>query len=224
MENKNTMRPPDVASLMDSIFNPDPKPVAKGHASDVTDDQELDTPDNAPPELKLLRGRQRDALSAIMKGRGYGDASIAAGVSRKTVYNWARHDATFKAALSAWRVRMEQHAADELTAAVAVAARTFGHAAATDWRAAAVLLRQRGLLEAKAGIPADSPLAGLDALPAARRAEVERRIRDMIKSPDKEPEYMPEVRALQERMVAEEAAACEGTAGAAGRKVAEGNA
>ena len=211
MENK-PIRSSDLAALMNDVFHPTQRPPQP--ASDVNDDDELTVSGDAPPEVRQLRECQRLALSAIMTGKGYGHAAAAAGVDRKTVYNWAKKDPVFQAALSAWRQRMEQHVKDELTSAVAAAARTFGHAAATDWRAAAVLLRQRGLLAGEvqrapdAGRAAGALQSELDAMLPARRRDIETRIRELIASlPGKEPEYMPELRALQERMVAEEAAA-----------------
>ena len=162
---------------MDVFAQTKPGPETGYPASDIDDDEALDSPDDAPDEVKMLRICQRRALSAIMRGKGFGNAASAAGVSRRTVYNWVNKDEAFKAALSAWHGRMEEHAQTELTAAVASAARVFGRAAATDWRAAAVLLRQRGLLESKPGIPADHPLAKLEAMPPARSApeEMEKR-------------------------------------------------
>ena len=205
MENK-PRRSSDLAALMNDVFTP--KPREFGHASDANDDDELTAPGDAPPPVRQLRECQRKALSAIMTGKGYTHAAAAAGVARKTVYNWAKNDPAFKSALSAWGERMERHAQDELTASVAAAARTFGHAAATDWRAAAILLRQRGLLAGEAQRSPDPLQSELDAMPPARRREIETRIRELIATPPgKEPEYMPELRALQERMVAEEAAA-----------------
>jgi hypothetical protein len=137
--------------------------------------------------------------------KGYGSAAGIGGVSRKTVYNWAKNDPAFKAAMSAWTARMEMHATADLTAAVAAAARTFGRAAATDWRVAAILLRDRGLLAKKSQANPNSLQLQLEALPKARRQKIEARLADMIAG--KEPEYLPELRALQERMIAEEAAA-----------------
>src|SRR5665213_2011896 len=100
MENET----PDIAAMMNDVFNPGPQRLSG--ASDAGDDNELDVPANAPPEVWQLRETQRQVLSAIMGGNGYTFAARAGGVSRRTVYNWAKDDAAFKAAMSAWQDRM----------------------------------------------------------------------------------------------------------------------
>ena len=93
------MRSSDLAALMNDVFNTDANPAALGHASDVSDDDALSAPADAPPAVRQLRECQRWALAAIMQGKGYTAAARCANVARKTVYNWAKNDAVFKAAM-----------------------------------------------------------------------------------------------------------------------------
>jgi hypothetical protein len=55
------------------------------------------------PLIELLEPNQVTALSALVAGQSAFDAAEAAGVHRNTVNRWIRSDASFRAALNAWK-------------------------------------------------------------------------------------------------------------------------
>jgi hypothetical protein len=114
--------------------------------TNVNDDDALEVPTGAPPELRKLRGEQWKALSAIIDGSSYTHAARAANVDRKTIYRWINHDPAFQAALADWRHKAEVSAHDRLIQGTEAAAAMLSQAAAGDYRAAAILLKGRGLL------------------------------------------------------------------------------
>src|SRR5690348_8325313 len=83
--------------------------------------------------------------------------------------------------MQAWRQRVSQSAEDYLTQATARAARALGHAAVRDYRAAAILLKGRGLLGGQRAETMD-PIAELRALPPQKRQQLEIRLRELILS------------------------------------------
>lgn len=151
-------------------------------AATINDDELLETPPGAPPELDLLRTQQRFALEDLTNGKSYTEAARGAGVDRKTLYNWLNKDQAFMAAMEASRRRAMQSADDRLTRSTATAAATLGNAAATDYRAAAILLKGRGLLPGRPDPARENPLATLEMLPPSKRRAFEIRLRELILS------------------------------------------
>lgn len=123
-----------------------------------------------------------------MEGKSHVEAARFAGVDRKTVYNWINKDPAFKAALESWRQRAMSHAEDQLTQAAATAASTLAAAAGRDYRAAALLLKGRGVLSGKRETPPDNALTQVLSLPPTRRRAFELRLRELILSFREEPE------------------------------------
>jgi transposase-like protein len=133
----------------------------------IEDDETLETPPDADPELDLMRTQQRYALEDLMNGATYTEAARNAGVDRKTMYRWINHDPVFRAALAGWRRRAVQHAQDRLTQATETAAETLIQAATQgDVRAATTLLKDRGLLPGPARPETPPAPAGASAGPA----------------------------------------------------------
>jgi hypothetical protein len=162
-----------------------PAPVADTGADD---EEGLETPPwPCRPELDVLRSQQRMALEDLMGGKSYTETAQNAGVSRKTVYNWERKDPAFIAAMAGFRRRAIQSAEDRLTHAVSAAAGTLSAAAARDYRAAAILLKGRGLLPGPAKPGKDNPIAQLLSLPPSKRRAFELRLRELILSFREEP-------------------------------------
>ena len=198
--NENTPKPSaaDARAALNLLFSSSQAPAlpALPPATDGSDDETLEIVPTAAPELKALRTQQRQALEILTEGGSYAEAAKYAGVTRKTLYNWLNKDATFQAAMQAWRDRVTRHAQDRLTQAVNVAAQTLGRAAACDVRAAVILLKGQGLLsgqrsgvsQARSTDPAEAALAELRTLPPSKRHAVELRLRELILSFREEPE------------------------------------
>lgn len=180
MQNKTPVGADPFAVMMARIF--DPRNLALLPATDGTDDETLEIAPTAPPEVRALRESQRTALSGLMEGQSYTEAAARARVQRKTLYIWVNKDPVFRAAMAAWRARMTQAAHDQLIQSTFAAARTLGTAASKDYRAAAILLKGRGLLEGKGTTEPDNPLAALKTLPPAKRRAIELRLRELIVS------------------------------------------
>jgi hypothetical protein len=136
------------------------------------------------PELDSLAPRQRFALEDLMAGRSYTDAAYNAGVDRRTLYRWVNHDPAFRAAMDAWRQRAIGSAEDQLTGATEAAVATLRMAASRDYRAAAVLLKGRGLLSGPGpGRPRKMAADSRELpIPAGRLGDFELRLRELILS------------------------------------------
>jgi hypothetical protein len=156
-------------------------------ATGIDDDDALDTPYPCPPELDLLRTHQRWALEELMGGKNYTEAAQGAQVNRKTLFNWVNKDPAFIAAMEAWRKRAVQSAEDRLAGGTEAAAATLVAAAARDYRAAAMLLKGRGLLGGASKRSAEDIIAQVMSLPPSKRKVVELRLRELILSFREEP-------------------------------------
>ncbi|HET6247558.1 MAG TPA: hypothetical protein VFE47_07675 [Tepidisphaeraceae bacterium] len=149
----------------------------------VPDDDALEVDAGVAPDVEMLRTQQQYALQELIAGKTYADAARTAGVDRKTLFRWVHHDPAFGAALKAWRRQALCAAQDRLTQAAEAAAMTLGAAATTDFRAAAILLKSRGLLNPlslETSQPNGSPL--LESISPERWGEFELRLRELILS------------------------------------------
>jgi len=158
------------------------------------DDTALATPPAAPANLALLREKQRRALGLIMQGIGYAEAARRTGIGRRTLYRWAKEDPAFQRALDSWRSAAIRSAEDRLLRGAEVAASTLSAAAATDYRAAAILLKGRGLLNGRPS-PAEpsSVQAFLQAVPPGKRRVFELRLRELVLSLRDDSESAPDL-------------------------------
>jgi hypothetical protein len=114
----------------------------------------LAIPPGAPPEVESLRIQQRLVLAALMAGKKYGEAAQSAGVDRRTLYNWMRHDENFRAAMTLWRQELLAAARDRLTMGAVDAAEALCHAAgAGNVHAAMGLLKGIGVCNRQDPMP-----------------------------------------------------------------------
>ena len=119
-----------------------------------------------------------------MSGRSYTEAAYNAGVDRRTLYNWVNHNPAFRGALDAWRERAIGSAEHQLTQAAEQAVETLRRAACRDFRAAALLLKGRGLLSGPGpGRPRKMLMEPKYLpIPASRLGDFEVRLRELILS------------------------------------------
>ncbi|HET6249883.1 MAG TPA: hypothetical protein VFE47_19490 [Tepidisphaeraceae bacterium] len=175
--------------------------IAAGNAAPAEqavapDEDALETPADATPAVEMLRTQQQYALEDLMAGKTYTEAASTAGVNRRTLFRWVNHDPAFRAALEAWRQRAARTAEDRLTQAADAAAATLSSAATRDFRAAAILLKGRGLLPGpkRQFKPLEkSPLAL--SIPPGKRRDFEIRLRELILSFRDEPAEVAPVNA-----------------------------
>lgn len=155
---------------------------------DGTDDGTPKIPAGMAPATDRLDARKQFALEELMSGKSYTEAAAAAGVNRRTLYRWVNHDPNFQSAMQAWRTRAARLAEARLTQGVNDAAATLVAAASKDYRAAALLLKGRGLLPGptRQPNPAEAPPLPLP-IPPAKRGEFEIRLRELILSFREDP-------------------------------------
>ncbi|HET6247870.1 MAG TPA: hypothetical protein VFE47_09240 [Tepidisphaeraceae bacterium] len=149
----------------------------------VPDEDALETTADATAEMMMLRTQQQYALEDLMAGKSYADAARTAGVTRRTLSRWVNEDPAFRAAMEAWRRRTVRAIEDRLMQGAEVAAATLSGAAARDFRAAALLLKGRGLLPGavRQMKPVEhNPL--VLAVPPGKRRDFEVRLRELILS------------------------------------------
>jgi transposase-like protein len=147
-------------------------------------DKPIDRREETSPELEALGVKQRFAIEDLMAGKSYAEAAYNAGVDRRTLYRWVNQDPVFRAAMDAWRRRAVASAEDQLTPATEAAVATLRMAACHDYRAAALLLKGRGLLSgAGPGRPRTTVVEPkeLPILPE-RMGDFEVRLRELILS------------------------------------------
>ncbi|HET6249664.1 MAG TPA: hypothetical protein VFE47_18390 [Tepidisphaeraceae bacterium] len=157
--------------------------AAPGEQPITPDDDALETPADATPAVEMLRTQQQYALEDLMAGKSYTEAAATAGVNRRTLFRWVNHDPAFRAALEAWRLRAARTAEDRLTQAAHDAAATLSTAATRDFRAAAILLKGRGLLPGpkRQFKPLEKTPLALT-IPPGKRRDFEIRLRELILS------------------------------------------
>jgi hypothetical protein len=162
--------------------------AATGGQPGAADDGTLQIQAGATPAIDRLGARKQFALEELMAGKTYTEAAAAAGVNRRTLYRWVNHDADFQSAMETWRARAARIAEDRLTQGANDAAATLVAAASKDFRAAALLLKGRGLLPGptRQPKPAQRPPLTLP-IPAAKRGEFEIRLRELILSFREDP-------------------------------------
>lgn len=155
MENQNPSEPASLpSSLADDNFA---MPAARKSAA-AAPPSAPPTPRSAPaaptargaPEIEALGPRQRAAFETLIWCHSHARAAEAAGVNRRTVYNWIHHDPAFKAALAVTSRCAAEEARAQLTRAAADAAAALARAATHgNIQAALGLLKGLGLLNAK---------------------------------------------------------------------------
>lgn|SRR5665213_70858 len=139
----------------------------------------LKIPSGSRPEVELLRTQQVFALEDLMAGKSHLQAAHAAGVTRRTLYQWIHHDEKFKAAMESWRRHATMGARDRLTVGLSGAARTLCNAAARgDVRAAMSVLKLAGI----ASPPAAPDPTARAATPVRRQRILEMRLRELLLS------------------------------------------
>jgi len=113
-------------------------------------DEDLRTSKHFPMEKSFLRINQRRVLDRIMSGSSISKIAEDLQIARTTIYYWMRHDEAFIAAVTAWRRRARQQAADELVVMTERAMSTLRRAVYDgNLQAAALVLKSQGLLERK---------------------------------------------------------------------------
>jgi hypothetical protein len=109
-------------------------------------------------ETTNLTSAQIAVLDGLLAGKTATDAAAAAGVGRRTLYNWLRHDFTFQAALNRGRRECQQAVACRIEQIAADAAECVAGAVRNgDVKTALEILKQTGAL-APAKIGSDDEL------------------------------------------------------------------
>ena len=100
--------------------------------------------------------KKQAALDALIAGHTMAEAARIADVSRSTLYNWIKRDASFMAALNQWRDEIQELCHDRLMALAERATQALDRSLETaDAKVALQLLKGLGLLEKRKIASAD---------------------------------------------------------------------
>ncbi len=99
--------------------------------------------------MEGLAAKQRTAMETLVAGGSVTEAARSCGVSRTTIYQWLKHDATFQAAYNQWHEMMEQSCRSRLKMMLDKASSALEKALeGGDAKAALQLLKGMGMIRA----------------------------------------------------------------------------